>query len=169
MGFENVINLHEVALEEAPGNPYYRIRHVDLAGKIGARELGFGLWELAPGSWSCPYHFHHAEEELFLVLAGRAMLRQPQGFREVREGDLMSFPTGEAGAHQLHNHTDEPFRMLTLSNRARLDVCEYPDSGKILIRGVSKMFRLEHEVPYMEGEEDPRVHWPSEHSRGGRS
>ena len=33
-------------------------------------ELGATVYELGPGNWS-PFHFHHASEELLVVLNGR--------------------------------------------------------------------------------------------------
>ena len=176
MSFENVVNLHEVEPEAGSWEDdpvanksarHYRARQVDLAGKVGAEKLGFGLWELPPGSFSCPYHYHVAEEELFLVLKGKAVLRMPEGFQELKEGDLVSLPTGPRHAHQFHNHTDEPFRMLALSTISKEDVCEYPDSGKILIRGQRRMVKAGDEASYLQGEEDPGRFWPVDHRFAG--
>ena len=41
----------------------------------------------------------------------RPTLRTPEGERELAPGDVVHFPEGEAGAHQLWNDTDEPFRV----------------------------------------------------------
>ncbi|MGZ3802403.1 MAG: cupin domain-containing protein, partial [Bdellovibrio sp.] len=91
-------------------------------------KLGFHVEVLAPGAFSCPYHFHDQEEELFIVLKGSAMVRQHEEFYEVNEGDLVIFKTGVA--HQFYNHTEKPFRFFALSNKCPEEVCEYPDSNK---------------------------------------
>ena len=127
-----------------------------------ARELGFSVSIIQPGCFSCPYHFHHAEEELFVLLDGAATLRTPDGFQKVKTGELMFFPTGSGGAHQLYNHTDKPCRILALSNKAKVEVGEFPDSGKISAREVGKLFRAADAVEYMHGEEDPASFWPAE-------
>jgi gentisate 1,2-dioxygenase len=44
---------------------------------------------LPPGSFSCPYHLHHHEEELFIAFKGSAMVRQDNEFFEIKEGDLI--------------------------------------------------------------------------------
>ena len=104
-----------------------------------ARELGFNVSILEPGCFSCPYHFHHAEEELFLVLQGEATLRTPEGFRVMKAGELAFFPTGPGGSHQFYNHTDEPCRVFGLSNKSKVEVCEYPDSEKVSSGGARKL------------------------------
>src|SRR5207248_1693244 len=39
--------------------------------------LGMSVYELPPGQTQCPYHFHHGNEEMILVLRGRPTLRRP--------------------------------------------------------------------------------------------
>ncbi len=112
---------------------------------------------------SCPYHFHHSEEELFLVLSGKAMLRQNDQFREVVAGDLIHFSNSPEGAHQFYNHTDQPFRFLALSTIDALEVCEYPDSGKIMVGKLRKVFQKDSAVEYIKGEETPANKWPKQY------
>jgi len=123
--------------------------------------LGASVWEIAPHSTQLPYHFHHVQEELVIVLRGRPVLRTPDGERELAEGDVVHFPTGPAGAHTLANPTDEPVRLLWVSELANAEVAEYPDSGKVRVvtRGPSQSadrlaanFRLDKAVDYLEGE-----------------
>ena len=40
-------------------------------------QLGATLYELGPGNFAV-YHFHHAQEELLIVLRGRPTLRTPE-------------------------------------------------------------------------------------------
>jgi uncharacterized cupin superfamily protein len=123
--------------------------------------LGMSLYELAPRQTQSPYHFHHAQDELILVLGGRPTLRTPGGERELQPGDFVHFPKGPEGAHQVVNRTDEPALYVVGSDRVYPEVCEYPDSGKLLAmsRGTSQrgerlwtVHRLDDEVDYLEGE-----------------
>jgi uncharacterized cupin superfamily protein len=70
--------------------------------------LGASVYELPPGGTSGFYHFHHGAEELLVVLRGRPTLREPAGERQLDEGDVVHFPVGPDGAHQLRNDTAEP-------------------------------------------------------------
>jgi hypothetical protein len=42
------------------------------------------------------------------------------------------------------------------------EVCEYPDSNKVYIAKINKVFQQGKEVPYMTDEEDPRRNWDEE-------
>jgi uncharacterized cupin superfamily protein len=130
---------------------------------MGANKLGFHAEILPPKCFSCPYHFHHSEEELFLVLEGEATLRQADRFRKVAKGDLIFFPNNPEGAHQFYNHTDRPFKFFALSTMDKFEVCEYPDSKKTYIARIKKLFQLGQEVDYWQGEEDPKRFWPKEY------
>lgn len=92
--------------------------------------LGATVYELDPGNFVV-YHFHHAWEELLVVLQGRPTLRTPAGERQLDEGEAAHFPTGPDGAHGLRNDTDEPVRLLMVSTLSSPEVCEYPDLGQI--------------------------------------
>ena len=78
-----------------------------------------------------PYHYHLANEELLVVLRGQPDLRTPEGWRRLEEGEVVAFPVGERGAHQLVNRTDEHVRVLIVSEMRDPEVAVYPDSGKI--------------------------------------
>ena len=96
-------------------------------------KIGATLYELAPGGTSGLYHFHHGAEELLVVLRGRPTLREPAGERILEEGDVVHFPVGPDGAHQLSNRTDESVRYLMVSNRPSPEAVEYPDSGQLSV------------------------------------
>jgi uncharacterized cupin superfamily protein len=104
--------------------------------------------------------------KMLVVLRGRPHLRDPDGWRQLEEGELVACPRGERGAHQLHNRTDEPVRVLLISEMNAPDIVFQPDSGKFIAGdrppGGSKeegrlfaTFRLSDEVDYWEGEEPP--------------
>jgi uncharacterized cupin superfamily protein len=93
-------------------------------------QLGASLYELGPGNFAV-FHFHHAQEELLIVLRGRPTLRDADGERELAEGDVVHFPVGPDGAHGLRNDTDEPVRYIVASTQQRPEVAEYPDLKKI--------------------------------------
>jgi uncharacterized cupin superfamily protein len=93
-------------------------------------ELGASLYRLEPGD-HVPYHFHHASEELLVVLRGRPTLREPAGGRELAEGDVVHFARGPGGAHALRNETETEVRYLMISTLHTPEVAEYPDLRQI--------------------------------------
>jgi uncharacterized cupin superfamily protein len=92
--------------------------------------LGATVYELDPADFVV-YHFHHAWEELLVVLRGRPTLRTPEGERRLGEGEAVYFPVGAEGAHGLKNETDQPVRILMASTLSSPEVCEYPDLHQI--------------------------------------
>lgn len=91
---------------EWQGEKYGR-RVARLAAAAGSQRLGASTVELASGKLSSPYHFHHANEGLLIVLSGTPQLRTSNGFRELQPGEVVSFPRGPAGAHLLCNVSSE--------------------------------------------------------------
>lgn len=123
--------------------------------------LGMSLYELPPGQTQCPYHFHHGNEELILVLRGRPALRTPDGERQLEPGDVVHFPTGPVGAHHVVNRSNEAVRYVIADAKVSPEIIEYPDSGKLasMSRAESQqgqrlwtVHRLDDSVDYFDGE-----------------
>jgi uncharacterized cupin superfamily protein len=155
-------NINQPEFDEPREQEGFRARRARLGYALGSERLGFSLWEVSPGQAAYPYHLHLTEEEAIVVLAGRPSLRTPEGWRELEEGEIVSLPRGEAGAHQIVNRTDAPVRFLAISTNGEPDVVLYPDSNKVGAAerrptggGVRKFFRLDDAVDYYEGEEPP--------------
>ena len=99
--------------------------------KNGAVKLGYNLVTLAPGKTSFPYHYHRGIEEAFFILEGTGLLRQDGEEYPLRPGDVVSCPAGESSAHQITNDSEADLKYLAISTKPRLDIVQYPDSGKI--------------------------------------
>jgi uncharacterized cupin superfamily protein len=155
-----IMNLDEVEFDDIEENGYYTSERGQISDRIGAQKLGYNLTVLPPGKAQCPFHNHHGEEEMFLILDGEGELRFGDQRYPVRKHDVIACPTGGPEvAHQIINTGTMPMRYLALSNVAELETCEYPDSGKIMVtsgrrgeRGLRKMFRSEDAVDYYDRE-----------------
>ncbi|MGI8714114.1 MAG: cupin domain-containing protein [Solirubrobacteraceae bacterium] len=98
--------------------------------EAGGRANVVKLFEVPAGQSVCPYHYEY-EEEWLLVLGGALTLREPAGERPLRAGDLVCFPAGANGAHQVNNRGEETARLLMWSSAREPAVSVYPDSDKI--------------------------------------
>ena len=123
--------------------------------------LSASVWELEPGGTQAPYHFHHGGEELLIVLRGTPTLRSADGERELKEGEVVHFPRGPEGAHQLSNRSDAPVRYVVAASQGSPEIIEYPDSGKIASMARTEtaaggplfsLNRLADAVDYFDGE-----------------
>ena len=131
-------NLHgDVEWDRTEDRPGWKSKDAWVGHHIGAELLGGSMYELEPGDRLWPYHTHHANEEWLIVLRGRPTLRTHEGEHELNEGDVVAFPRGREGLHQVRNGTDAPVRVLMLSTRIRPDLVEYPDSGKVGARSAA--------------------------------
>ena len=103
-----------------------------LGPALGLSKLGCTLYELDPGGQAVPYHLHHGNDEMLIVLTGELELRTPDGMRSVSAGELAGFPAGASGAHRLRNRASEKARYLILSTMRFPEVAEQLDTGTIL-------------------------------------
>ena len=155
-------NIHDPEFDEPRDHPGFRALRARVGKQVGAERLGASIWEVPAGEAAYPYHLHLGEEELVIVLTGRPSLRSHGGWRELDEGEVVSFPRGEAGAHQIVNRTAETVRFLAISTNGEPDIVLYPDSGKVGAAerlpgggGFRKLFRLADDVDYYDGEQPP--------------
>ena len=114
--------------QERPGFTY---RRAQVGRQAGGERLGASVYELPPGQATFPYHHHSANEEMLIVLAGRPALRTPEGWRDLDEGEVVAFPPGERGAHQVANRSRDVVRLLMVSEQNAPNISVYPDTGRI--------------------------------------
>ena len=127
-------NLSEPTFEYDPGDPEgFRSGMARFGPGMGAAQTGASAYELPPGQALCPYHYEYGEEEWLLVLAGRPAVRTPGGTEQLEPMDLVFFPRGPEGAHQVRNDTGEPVRVLMWSTVVYPTGTAYPDSGKVAL------------------------------------
>jgi uncharacterized cupin superfamily protein len=133
----------------------YRHRRAAVGERLGSRLLGASLYELPPGERTWPFHYEEGCEEWVIVVSGTPVLRREDGERELRPGDVVVFPEGPKGAHQLSNRSSERCRVLIFSSRAPVAIVRYPDSAKIGFWSQSSrrfIVRDGPELDYWEGE-----------------
>jgi uncharacterized cupin superfamily protein len=102
-----------------------------LGTQVEAQQTGASVYELPPGQALCPYHYEYAEEEWLLVLGGTPSVRDPEGTHTLSPDDVVFFPRGPEGAHQVRNDTDTTVRVLMWSAVVQPAATVYPDSDKI--------------------------------------
>ena len=137
-----------------------------IAAPLGARHLGARYVEVPAGKKAWPFHCHHANDEMFVILSGSGTLRYGDKRHSVAGGDIVVCPSGgPETAHQLIAGPDEPLRYLAVSTMNEPDVMEYPDSGKVTVfagsapggdkaaRRVALTLRTDSAVDYWDGED----------------
>ena len=129
--YDPVARLAELPRESFAEGDIYESLDSELSDRLQLTQLGAVYTEVPPGKSACPFHVHHCEDEMFVILAGRGCYRFGDQEYEVGAGDVLGAPRGGPEyAHKLVNTGDETLRYVAISSRARIEVCEYPDSGK---------------------------------------
>jgi uncharacterized cupin superfamily protein len=141
-------NVLSAQLHEASERTGYSWRAAAVGEALGGEEIGARLYELADGERIAPYHFHHGVEEWLIVVDGAPLVRTPAGERAHASGDVVCFPIGPDGAHQVTG----PGTVLIVSTTRAPEVVEYPDSGKLELRPSGEVFRRADAVDLWEGE-----------------
>lgn len=147
-------NFNELPLERIQRPPRYDSRFTGLNEGTAARKLGAGFDVLAPGAQVCPYHFHHVQEEMFVILEGRGTLRVADEMVPIHAGDVIFIPPGPEYPHHILNTSDAPMKYLSISTQEKPEVCEYPDSKKLAVFGAGERFvqRRDASLDYWDGE-----------------
>ena len=146
----NLFDLETKQDEDDP--PGYEVPYARVGPLIGGAALGASVYVLNEGQGVCPYHYEHGNEEWLLVLAGRPVLRTPEGESELEPGDIVCFSEGPEGAHKASNRRSEVARIVIFSTKLEPSVAVYPDSAKIGVWPPGKLFRLGDAVDYWDGE-----------------
>ncbi len=150
---------------DEPSSPLYAgVRSAGVIGRrvagTAAQKLGASVDIVPPGKITCPYHFHYAQEEMFIILEGEGTLRVAGEMLPVRAGDVIDIPPGPEYPHQLINTSNAPMKYLSISTQEYPEVCEYPDSNKYMaftpvagpLLQKGRMHRADTDLDYWDGE-----------------
>jgi uncharacterized cupin superfamily protein len=131
-----IVNLRDVEVRERDDDGH-RFQTRFLGEPAGAERTGFAIYELRPHEKAWPYHYELSEEEWLFVIEGELVVRRPEGNSTLRRGDVVCFPVGPEGAHQMWNDSAEPvrFMMASAGTEGRAYVAIRPDSNTAYIEG----------------------------------
>lgn len=121
------------------------------------------LKSVPPKKFTCPHHFHGSDEKHFLVLSGKAILKQHNQYKEVSTGDLVRFENNGKGTYQFYNPADHDFKYLTLSTKDALDICRYPNSNRFFARKIDKFPENHSSFQYFANLNNPDKYWNIEY------
>jgi uncharacterized cupin superfamily protein len=126
--FINLFDLNDfISQEEGP----FQERYAAISEMIGAKKLSYSFAIIPPGKKMCPFHNHRINEELFIIIEGRGLLRFGDDSYEVKPFDVIACPAGDRSvAHQIINTSESDLKYFCLSTNEPYDICEYPTQIK---------------------------------------
>lgn len=129
----------------------------------GAKQTGLNWVALPPNEEAASPHCHSADEEIFVILDGEGTLElwgppapgvelptAPQETHPIRRGHVISRPAGTRISHCLRSG-EAGLTYLAYGTREPNDMCYYPRSNTVFLRGLGVIARLEL-LDYGDGE-----------------
>jgi uncharacterized cupin superfamily protein len=102
------------------------------------------VYDLPSGEAIGPYHFEWTDEEWLIALAGQVVIRGPEGEQTLDPGEVVCFPAGPDGAHQVRNASDVTARVAIVSTQNEFGIVEYPEDEKVGIWAGGEHYTLDH-------------------------
>ncbi len=70
-----IVNPKNLKLDHWRRGSFFESSDVSFGALLGLKDIGIGYGEVPPGKSGCPFHNHHVEEELFIILEGEGTYR----------------------------------------------------------------------------------------------
>ncbi len=123
-----------------------------LGQAAGAHISALSWVRVAPGKLAHPEQCHTLEEKLFVILSGAGAMLLGDEEIPVGPGHVIGRPSGTGVAHTFRASPGQELTFLAYGSREPGDLCYFPRSGKVAVRGLGVVARLEP-VDYWEGED----------------
>jgi uncharacterized cupin superfamily protein len=128
-------NIYEPDFDVEHDDAPYIWKRARLGRAAGSERLGASLFALPPGGVTFPLHAHLHNEELLVVIAGTPTLRVLDAAERVlAPGDVVAFPAGRAGAHELRNDSAAAVSLLIVSTMVAPEINLFPDTNELWVR-----------------------------------
>lgn len=158
----SIDSIEEEVIPKSPGGRFGGERVKDISIALGRQPTStdlrkrhpfdFSLATMPPKSSACPYHAHSAQWEMYVILKGSGIVRASDGRHDVRAGDVILFPPGEA--HELSNESDSELSYYIIADNPFGDSAYFPDSDKWSVKVGDKGGIIKgNVVDYLLGEE----------------
>jgi uncharacterized cupin superfamily protein len=146
-----IVGLEDVEPDLVDRSRVARARR-ELGRAAGARLSSLNWVRVVPGRLAHPQQCHTLEEKIFVVLSGSGALLLDDEEIAVGPGHVIGRPAGTGVAHTFRAAAGEELTFLAYGTREPGDICYFPRSGKIALRGLGVVARLQV-ADYWEGED----------------
>lgn len=117
-----------------------KMKTVLVGDAIGSEKIYVNIDFVKPGGKSVKFHAHSKQEEFFLIMSGKGLLRMYGDEIPIKAGDVISKPAGKNIAHQFINNSSEVLQILDVGTREKGDVAIYPDENIVYLRDEKLVF-----------------------------
>lgn len=143
----NISNIDNVPKEYIYDSDFQtKLKTVLIGDAIGCEKFYVNIDYVKPGGESVKYHSHSQQEEFFLIMTGKGILRLNGEEILIKTGDVISKPAGKDIAHQFINNSSEILQILDIGTREKDDIITYPDDNVILIKNQNLVFNISDNI-----------------------
>ncbi|MHA3915033.1 cupin domain-containing protein [Halovulum sp. GXIMD14793] len=91
-----VVNIHEAETTTVnpDGSARFGATIARLGDAIGSKQLGCAYMQVEPGKRAYPFHCHHGNEEMMIILEGEGSYRFGDQTYPIKSGDICAAPAG---------------------------------------------------------------------------
>ena len=151
-----ITNMNEIEGKKKIGLDKYEYTKYEVTKRKDFSQCYVCFYEIAPGKSAFPKHYHKYNTECFYILSGTGVIETNEKNIDIKFGDIVVFPCGEAGTHKITNTShDEKLVYIDFDTTHSPDIIKYVDSGKIGVieHNISSSFyREDNQVDYYDGE-----------------
>jgi uncharacterized cupin superfamily protein len=123
-----------------------KLKTVLIGDAIGCEKIYVNIDYVKPGAESVKYHSHSKQEEFFLIISGKGLLRMNEEQMSIKAGDVISKPASKDIAHQFINNSSEILQILDIGTREKDDIITYPDENVVYMKNKGLVFNINDNV-----------------------
>lgn len=144
---KNISNINDIP-KEYMYDPNFntKLKTILIGEAIGCEKFYVNIDYVRPGSESVKYHAHSKQEEFYLIMSGKGILRIDGEEILIKKGDVISAPAGKDCGHQFINNSEEILQILDVGTREKDDIITYPDENIVYIKDKKLAFNINDNV-----------------------
>ncbi|HEX2947468.1 MAG TPA: cupin domain-containing protein [Clostridia bacterium] len=144
---KNISNIDEIPKEYMDDPDFKtRMKTILIGDAVGSEKIYVNMDFVKPGGVSVKYHSHSKQEEFYLIMDGKGVLRINGEEIPIKKGDVISAPAGKDAGHQFINNSEEMLQILDVGTREKDDIVTYPDENTLLIKSKKLVFNINDNI-----------------------
>jgi uncharacterized cupin superfamily protein len=144
---KNIFNIDNIPKEYMYDPDFQtKMKTLLIGDAIGCERIYVNIDFVKPGGVSVKYHSHSKQEEFYLIMNGKGILRINGEEISIKKGDVISTPAGKDIGHQFINNSDEILQILDVGTRDKDDIITYPDENVMYIKSRKLVFNINDDV-----------------------
>ncbi|WP_461615030.1 cupin domain-containing protein [Clostridium sp. Marseille-QA1073] len=141
---KNIYNINNIPKQYI--SKFQGAKTMYVGNAVGSEKIYVNIDCIEPGYKSTKYHHHSMQEEFFLIMSGKGIIRINDEEFEVKSGDVISKPAGKNITHQFINNSEGVLQILDVGTKEDEDIAIYPDENILYVRNKGLAFKVDDDI-----------------------